>query len=91
MRLRRAYFAASITDFLACPLSQVLGGLAAASEFLVELAQRDAWLHEIELLREALAGFTGRGHLYLEFVVPRLGKRIDAVALIDHTIFVIEF
>ena len=91
MPLRRAYFAASITDFLACPLSQVLGALAAASEFPVELAQRDAWLHEIELLREALAGFAGRGHLYLEFVVPRLGKRIDAVALIDHTIFVIEF
>ena len=91
MRLRRAYFAASITDFLACPLSQVLGGLTAASDFPVELPQRDAWLHEIELLREALAGFAGRGHLYLEFVVPRLGKRIDAVALIDHTIFVIEF
>ena len=65
--------------------------MTAASEFPVELAQRDAWLQEVELLRDALAGFAGRGHLYLEFVVPRLGKRIDAVALIDHTIFVIEF
>ena len=90
-RLRRAYFSASITDFLACTAVQVLGVLTTSSEFAVELAQRDAWLHEVELLRQALAGFSGRGHLYLEFVVPRLGKRIDAVALIDHTIFVIEF
>lgn len=90
-RLRRAYFAVSITEFLACSSSHVLGELTTVSEFTVELAQRDAWLHEVELLRHALAGFAGRGHLYLEFVVPRLGKRIDAVALIDHTIFVIEF
>ena len=36
-------------------------------------------------------GFENRGHLYLEFVVPRLGKRIDAVLLLDNSIFVIEF
>ena len=31
------------------------------------------------------------GKIYLEFVVPRLGKRIDAILLLDHTIFVVEF
>jgi len=90
-RLRRAYFTASIAEFLTSTTEQVLGELVAASEFTVELAQRDAWLHELEALRHALSGFVGRGRLYLEFVVPRLGKRIDAIALIDHTIFVIEF
>jgi len=90
-RLRRAYFTASIAEFLTSTTEQVLGELVAASEFTVELAQRDAWLQELEALRHALSGFVGRGRLYLEFVVPRLGKRIDAIALIDHTIFVIEF
>ena len=90
-RLRRAYFTSSIADFLTSSTGQVLGELVAASEFAVELGQRDAWLHELEVLRHALCGFSGRGRLYLEFVVPRLGKRIDAIVLIDHTIFVIEF
>ncbi|PUE23695.1 hypothetical protein B9Z39_15360 [Limnohabitans sp. JirII-29] len=29
--------------------------------------------------------------MFFEFSVPRLGKRIDVLALIDHVIFVIEF
>lgn len=91
MRFRRAYFGASIADFLNCTTEQVLGELAKASEFTVEIAQRDAWLVEVEVLRDALTCFAGQGRLYLEFVVPRLGKRIDAIAVIDHTIFVIEF
>ena len=70
---------------------QATGELTTASEFSIEPAQRDAWLHELEVLRSALTDFAGRGHLHLEFVVPRLGKRIDAVAVIDHMVFIIEF
>jgi hypothetical protein len=89
--IRRAYFDADIAGFLACSTERVLGQLTAASEFAVEVAQRDAWVQQIEVLREALGAFADRGHLYLEFVVPRVGKRIDAIALIEHTVFVIEF
>jgi Uncharacterized conserved protein (DUF2075) len=90
-RLERAYYAAAIATFLAHGDDQVLGQLTARSEYSVDLTQRDAWQQEVRVLREALQPFAGRGHLYLEFVVPRVGKRIDAVAVIDHTIFVIEF
>lgn len=90
-QLRRAYYASDIAIFLTHTDEQVLGELARASEFSVDLAQRDAWLHELQVLRYALCKFSGRGRLYLEFVVPRVGKRIDAIALIDDTIFVIEF
>ncbi len=87
----RAYYSAPIEVFLATNAGQVLGQLTAKSEFAVDLAQRDAWQHEIDLLREVLQSFGGRGRIYLEYVVPRLGKRIDAVLLLDHTIFVVEF
>jgi len=90
-RFERAYYSASIAAFLEAAPSQVLGELASASEFALDLTQRDAWQTEIVLLRSVLPGYVGRGKVYLEFVVPRLGKRIDAVLLIDHTIFVIEF
>ena len=90
-QFERAYYSATIDVFLKCSSDQVLGKLTAASEFSVDPSQRDAWQQEITVLRETLVGFENRGHLYLEFVVPRLGKRIDAVLLLDNSIFVIEF
>ncbi len=45
----------------------------------------------MECLRATLAGMPEDGCLFLEFDVPRLGSRIDAVLLVRHVIFVIEF
>ena len=70
---------------------QILGSLTAGSEFAVELPQRRAWLSEIELLRASLSGFAGRGWVFFEFVLPRLGRRVDVVVVIDHLVFVVEF
>lgn len=92
--LERAYYAAGIADFLVADAQQVLGKLTAGSEFAVDLPQRDAWLREIDLLRQSLGdmgAFADAGHLYLEFVVPRLGKRIDAIVVLGDTLFVVEF
>ena len=43
----------------------------------VEPAQRDAWLLQITVLQFALVGIDGT--LFLEFVVPRIGSRLDVV------------
>ena len=56
---------------------EVLGALAAAHPHALEVEQRLAWEQEIETLAAALLGITGS--IYLEFDVPRLGSRIDAV------------
>ncbi len=55
----------------------------------LEVAQRQAWEQEIEILGSVLTGLTGT--LYLEFDVPRLGSRIDAVLISGPAIFPIEF
>jgi hypothetical protein len=90
-RISRAYFSASIEEFLEFQSSQIVGWLTDASEFSVDLPQRDAWNAQIRLLKESLPAFRGRGHIFFEFVVPRVGKRIDVVVVVDHVIFVIEF
>ena len=51
--------------------------------------QKDAWLAQIRLLQDRLVGLTGA--LFLEFNIPRMGRRIDAVLLVDPVVFVIEF
>jgi len=67
----------------------VLGALAAAHTFDLEVDQRHAWKEEIEILRSTLMDLDGT--LYLEFDVPRLGTRIDAVLVCGPAVFPIEF
>lgn len=86
----RAYYSDSLASFLARDDLAVLGQLTAASEFDVDLPQREAWKAEMRVLRSALASFDD-GHVFLEFVVPRLGKRIDAVLILHGQLIVLEF
>jgi hypothetical protein len=85
----RAWFTASIAEFLALPAAQVIGELSAHSTHSVELPQRDAWLRQIELLRRDLLG--REGQIFLEFNIPRMGRRIDAVLILGAAIFAVEF
>lgn len=87
--MNRAYYADSIEHFLQAEDEAILGKLAFGNPFSLEQSQRDAWLAEIEILKEALAGKNGR--LYFEYEIPRMGRRIDALVVIDHVIFVMEF
>lgn len=80
-----------IVDFLAADPRAVLGELTQRSAFNVDQTQVAAWEGSIECLREALAPIGFEGHLFLEFDVPRLGRRVDAVLVLRHAVFVIEF
>ncbi|WP_146183347.1 hypothetical protein [Limnohabitans sp. JirII-29] len=90
-KLSRAFYGASIADFVHSEHNLVLGRITENSGFSIETTQRDAWRSQITILQHELLSFTGRGWVFFEFSVPRLGKRIDVLALIDHVIFVIEF
>src|SRR5205085_6115197 len=57
----------------------------------IESTQTDAWLEEIGILKTALGAYGDSGTLYFEYSIPRLGKRIDALALVGPVIFVLEF
>jgi hypothetical protein len=85
----RAWFSASTTEFVSMAPDFVLGTMAKHSDFDIETDQRDAWLDQLRVLQEQLHGIAGQ--LYLEFSIPRMGKRIDAVLLTGPVVFVIEF
>jgi hypothetical protein len=87
----RAFYTETIEGFLDTKVDQVLGILARQNSFALDMGQRDAWIHEIQILRPALEPFRGRGKIYLEYSIPRLGKRVDVVAVIDNVVFVVEF
>jgi hypothetical protein len=85
----RAWYGASIVSFLQTPTDTILGRLTTNNNFALIQSQRDAWITQINFLRTCLRGLTGS--LFLEFNIPRLGRRIDVVLLIGPVIFVVEF
>jgi hypothetical protein len=84
-----AYYSAPVDHFLNADPHQVLGALAAAHTHDLDVEQRQAWEEEIDILRDALSGLAGT--IFLEFDVPRLGSRVDAVVISGPAIFAIEF
>ena len=91
MSIDRAYYSSSVSSFLRTSPDAVLGEVARNSGFAIELGQRDAWVKQINVLREQLMPWDSQGQLFFEFVVPRMGRRIDVLAIIKNTVFVIEF
>lgn len=53
---------------------------------------RDSWKEEISIMKNVLSGFVEKdGQIVFEYNIPRLGKRIDVVVLLDGIVFCIEF
>ncbi len=87
--MKRDYYSSSIQDFLETTPEQIIGALTMNSGFAVEPTQRDAWYEEIIILKDVLRSFDG--HIYFEYSIPRMGKRIDVVLLTGSVLFVLEF
>lgn len=85
----RAWYRASIAEFLRSDVEAILGHLVENSGFDVLTSQRDAWLEEVVILRQQLAGI--EGSIFFEFSIPRMGRRIDVVLLIGPVVFAVEF
>jgi hypothetical protein len=88
--VQRSYWDASAETFAHTNSTTILGHLVARHPFDVDRRQRDAWLVEIEDLK-ALAVAISHGHLFLEFTIPRMGKRADAILLAGGIVFVLEY
>jgi hypothetical protein len=83
-----AYYAASVSHFLAETPESIVGALTIRGGS-VDASQRDAWLGQIAALKPALSGCDGT--VFLEFDVPRIGSRIDVVLVAGPSVVVIEF
>lgn len=88
-RSPHACYSADVAEFLSADVAQVLGELTRACGGSLLDTQRDAWLAEVEILKSALADI--EGELFLEFDVPRIGSRIDAVLISGSAVLPIEF
>ncbi len=86
----RSYLSIPASDVSAAGDSELYGELALKLPFAVEPAQRAAWEYEVQHLR-SLARDLPSGHFFLEFLIPRMGRRADLVVLLGGVVFVVEY
>ena len=87
--MNTSYYQSSIDFFLKENKNAIFGQLARHHQHNLEDLQKNAWLDQIDFLKRELKDFCG--HLYFEFSIPRMGKRVDNILIISNLIFVIEF
>lgn len=85
----RAWYGATITNFLEARAEEIIGHLISNSDFTILTTQRDAWLGQITILKDVLRGIDG--DLFFEFSIPRMGRRIDVVVVAGAVVFALEF
>jgi len=94
-----AYYEASLEKFVTEDSAFVMGKLTranAAERFALTPEAIDAWHAQLPCLTDGILCLLGlreearRGHILLEYPIPLVGKRIDAVLLIHNMILVIE-
>jgi hypothetical protein len=87
----RFAYKAKVSRFLQDQDDEILGQLTNQHKFRqLEQQQINAWRRQIVDLKLVLARFP-KATLLLEFEIPRIGKRVDAILIFDGSIVVLEY
>jgi hypothetical protein len=68
---------------------EIIGRITLENQFDSTRTQNKSWEQQIHILKGALQDY--QGTVFFEFSIPRMGKRVDAIVVIDNVVFVIEF
>ena len=88
-RRNAAYYATSVVDFLTSSDDQIHAKLTQPQGFTLTPEQLAAWKFQLPNLRNALSDTDG--WIHIEFNIPRLGRRVDAILVSGPAIVAIEF
>ena len=83
------YFIDSIELFQVKSTNEIIGQITRSNQFDSNTNQNKSWEQQIPILKEALLGFSGT--IFFEFSIPRMGKRVDCIVIIESVVFIIEF
>lgn len=88
--MNRAYYSDIINDFINEDSQTIYGKISGNYDLdKLSIQQSNAWKSQIEILKETISHFSGK--IYFEFTIPRMGKRVDNILIIDNCIFALEF
>jgi len=87
---KRSYYSKPLNQFLVDEPRNILGELTKNHEFNLEEQQKNAWIRQIDILKEQLRDFNS-GHIIFEYSIPRMGRRVDIIFIYSGIVFVLEF
>ena len=88
----RCLYNSSLAAFAAADENSIFGILCDNYHGDALTTTREAWRFEISILKQALAPYADKdGQIIFEYDIPRLGKRIDVVLLLEGIVFCLEF
>ena len=90
--INRYFYKSSLSDFVNDSSDEIFGKMSRADEMDTSSTQKYAWEQEIQIMKRVLQPYENEcAEILFEYTIPRLGKRIDVVVLLQERVFVIEF
>ena len=83
------YYSDKVSDFIQKPSETIIGEISVNGRLGHIDTELRAWERQIEILKNTLAGY--EGDLFFEFSIPRMGKRVDCLIIIQNIVFILEF
>lgn len=83
------YYKDNIDSFIKKSREEIIGQITLSNQFDSNRNQNKSWELQIFILQKALKSYNGT--IFFEFSIPRMGKRVDALVIIQNSVFVIEF
>lgn len=73
--------------------AEVLGNIVDSFHGIDQTTTNEAWKGEIDIMQEVLTPWEddADAYIFFEYDIPRLGKRVDVVLLIQGMVFCLEF
>jgi len=88
----RYLYCDSIRNFLIEDINSIVGKMTIDSHGNLMTTTRESWNSEISVMKKTLELLEiNNGQIIFEYDIPRLGKRIDVVLLINGIVFCLEF
>ena len=90
--MSRCLYNSSFRTFLTSDDNSIFGLLCERYHGEALTTTREAWKSEIAIMKAVLNNFADKqGQIIFEYDIPRLGKRIDVVLLLEGIVFSLEF
>lgn len=87
----KSFYSGTFKRFFEDSETEILGTLATNNGFELNDLQKKAWIYEIKALKNVLKCFDYKSQILFEYTIPRIGRRIDNVLIINNIIFLLEF
>lgn len=86
----RSFYSEKIESFLSRSNDEILGIITSKNPYDLTDLQRNTWQEEIIILKSEISEYKD-GWIIFEYTIPRMGKQIDTVLIINGIIFLLEF